>query len=363
MNIDVAAHISTLLYDYDQVIIPGLGAFSTVTKSAEINKFQQISPATKEVTFDKSKTANDSLLAQFIANEHHISTSKAETIISKYVQEVKSNLTNQAVPISNVGRLFLDKNKGITFAPSNTNFFNDTFGLTKIDFSPINRPTTKAAVQPIETPLPAKPKGIKVLLTNIWNDASIRTILVILVFVFIIFQINRFVNDESEIVDPFIIDTQENILDPETTHNPYQNTQEEIPTIITETENIPEQIEAPVEQQTEEEIKEAIEAEKRINLKPEVNSVDVERGIASEPETSTPKDKKTYIIIIGNFQTQANADLAASQVKKAGYVAYMKKVSDKKHRVGVTLSSTKGNLDSQLEKVKKIFPDAWVMNR
>jgi hypothetical protein len=41
----------------------------------------------------------------------------------------------------------------------------------------------------------------------------------------------------------------------------------------------------------------------------------------------------------------------------------MKKINATKHRVGISLSSTETNLDNTVEKIKVIFPDAWVMNR
>jgi nucleoid DNA-binding protein len=350
MKIDVAAHISTLLYEHNRVIIPGLGVFVTVDKPAEINKYQQVSPTTKGIVFDKSKNLKDSLLAQKIATEQQISLTKAHEIISDYVKNVKNNLTTQAVSVSNIGRLFLDANKEITFAPSNTNFSNNTYGLPKLDFSPINRQTKQIAIQPVEIAPIQESNGLKAFFTNIWKDASIRTILVILILLFIIFQISRLVNNDSEILVPFIIDTQENVLDTETTHDPYENTLEEIPTVITEQEEV---------------IEEIIEEDKRINLRPKVNSTNTEQATTEnlpEVEVATT-NKKTIIVIIGNFQTQSNADLAASQVKKAGYIAYMKKLSVDKHRVGIALNIAADDLKPTLEEIKKIFPDAWVMNQ
>lgn len=368
MNIDIAAHISELLYEYDEIIIPDLGAFSTIPKSAKINKFQQISPATKEVIFNKSKTSGDNILIQSIVNKYQISAKEAQEIVATYVQQVKHRIKTQAVSVSNIGRFYLDSNKAINFAPSNHNYSNDAYGLPKLAYSPIKRQAEKTAIQPIEVK-PSKKVGLKHYLKNIWADVSVRTILVIFIFIFIIFQITRFVNDESEIVEPSIIESKDNLIDTETDLNPYEKTVEKSPIIITETDEI-------IQEQIEQEA--AAEVEKRINRKPQPKEADEIKGAEKETaqdetpkketaQDETPKkesaERKNYVIIIGNFSTQANADLAAAQVKKAGYVAYMKTTDSKKHRVGIALSATESSLDSKLEKIKTTFPDAWVMNR
>ncbi len=351
MKIDVAKHISALLYENDKVVIPELGTFLTIQKPAEINKFQQLSPATKEVIFDRYNSIDDRFLIESIANQFQITTKEAEGKVTIFVNEIKNNLPNRAIALNNIGRLFLDKNKEITFAPSNTNFSNDGFGLPKIDYSPIIRQTKKVEVEPIEEIIaPKKRNGINAIIANIWGDTNVRAIVLICILILLVFQISRFINNESEIVEPSIIENNDDVIDSETNIDPYEKTIDNTPQIITETEIIEEEIES-------------VEIDKIINQKPQSNSNEGEKGVTIESPESETSNRKNYIINIGNFSTAENADIATAQVKKAGYVAYIKKISNTKYRVGISLSSTEEGLDIKLDKIKAIFPDAWVMNR
>jgi len=352
MKIDVAKDISALLYENDEVTIPDLGTFSTVQKSAEISKFQQISPATKEVVFQASKTKGNHLLIQAISNKYQISTEEAADIVLTYVKEIKQKLSTKTVAISNIGRLYLDVNKVITFVSSNTNFSNDGYGLPKLDYTPINRQIKKVALTTKETVLQPKDNSFKSFFINLWKDTNTRIIVLTIVCIIMVFQITRFVNQESEIVEPSIIESNDDVIDAETNLDPFEKTIDNSETVITETENI--------------EI-EAKEEDKLINQKPQpVPNEPVENETVKKTFENTEKSissRKNYIINIGNFSTEANADIAASQVKKAGYIAYIKKVNAEKYRVGISLSSSEEGLDNKLEKIKQIFPDAWVMNR
>ena len=67
-------YISKLLYQYDCVIVPGLGGFVANYKSATIQPVQNtFSPPSKGISFNKNLNNNDGLLANFIAQEETVS--------------------------------------------------------------------------------------------------------------------------------------------------------------------------------------------------------------------------------------------------------------------------------------------------
>ena len=66
-------YISELLYQYDCVVVPGLGGFVANYKSATIQPIQNtFSPPSKSISFNKNLNANDGLLANLIAQKEGV---------------------------------------------------------------------------------------------------------------------------------------------------------------------------------------------------------------------------------------------------------------------------------------------------
>lgn len=127
-------YISSLLYDNDCVIIPGLGGFVSNYEPARIegdrNRFM---PPSKKILFNSRLTSNDGLLANHIANIENISYNKAMDIIRRFVGKCIKELDDKGkVRFSGVGILYKDANDKLLFEqdPQN-NYLPEAYGLSQ----------------------------------------------------------------------------------------------------------------------------------------------------------------------------------------------------------------------------------------
>ena len=362
MKINVAEHISTLLYERDRVIIPNLGGFCTTYKSASTEKYGHISPPTKEIYFDEALQFQDDVLIKAIVEQHQISYQEALSEVDNFVQEVKNNIGSNAIVISNIGRLYLDARNEIVLAPSSVNFLEDTFGLPKMNYYPISRNKEKAALlSTAESKRQTDEPAIKKFFLSLWNDQStIAIIAIVLLLIVILPQLSELAKpNEEERINPMIIEDNQNVVDKNKTLKPFEETTvlddvEEATIVPREPEKVGKKEETPkVEEQP----------KKEINNQPENTNEDTNK--VKQNENTTPVSSpttKNYIISVGNFGTQEYADIAIKKVRDAGYKVYTQK-NGVSHRVGIRMTCEPSEIDDKMVKVKDKFPSAWLMNR
>ena len=134
-------YIKDLLYIYECVILPNLGAFVARNTHSIIDESSNIIyPPSKIISFNAGIKENDGLLANHIAMCEYISHEKAIEKINKKIIVYKKNLNQgKELKFKNVGSLSL-KDGSYIFIPSNkVNFLNSSFGLTGFSTSKINR--------------------------------------------------------------------------------------------------------------------------------------------------------------------------------------------------------------------------------
>ena len=86
---NIAGHISKLLYYNDCVIIPGLGGFVTDYAPAKIHpNTHTFFPPSKSILFNAKLTNDDGILMHFIAQEEKISYADAKREINYFVQDL-----------------------------------------------------------------------------------------------------------------------------------------------------------------------------------------------------------------------------------------------------------------------------------
>ncbi len=139
MNFD--KYIKDLLYRYECVILPNLGAFvarNTPSNIDESNKI--IHPPSKIISFNANIKENDGLLANHISICENISHKQATEKINKKIIAYKKALNQEKeLKFKNIGSLSLKDNNYI-FSPSNkVNFLSSSFGLAEFSTSKINR--------------------------------------------------------------------------------------------------------------------------------------------------------------------------------------------------------------------------------
>lgn len=130
MNKGLDKYISELLYDYDCVIIPGLGGIMTNYKPARIENGMAYPPS-KEIRFNKNLTKNDGLLAQSISEAEKLSIRDADAFVHECVEKHLEKLNGgDRVELKKVGVLYVDGYDNLRFEPdTSVNYLRNSFGF------------------------------------------------------------------------------------------------------------------------------------------------------------------------------------------------------------------------------------------
>jgi hypothetical protein len=129
----IARHITSLLYDYECVVIPGFGGFITKTHHAEVHPVKhQFKPPFKEVVFNPHLRTNDGLLLNHIARTENLSYQDAKRRLDRFVLKCLRELGNgRRIAFRKVGVLYYDDQQQIVFeADQSQNFLASSFGLS-----------------------------------------------------------------------------------------------------------------------------------------------------------------------------------------------------------------------------------------
>lgn len=144
---NLAQHITDLLYRYDCVIVPNFGGFVTHKIGAKIQNNTFYAPA-KQIAFNSHLKHNDGLLANYIASVENSSFETASENILLTVNNWTKELQTGVLEITNLGTLCLNKERQIIFEPTTTtNYLTASFGLYSIETSSIKR--NKEHVKPL----------------------------------------------------------------------------------------------------------------------------------------------------------------------------------------------------------------------
>lgn len=128
----IEKHITSLLFQYDCVIIPGLGGFVANHSPSRIQFDSGMAyPPSKGIIFNKNLISNDGLLAETISREENLSYQQSTVQLQNYVLECKTKLSRgERIEFQGLGILFLDEEKNIQFQPDySINFLVESFGL------------------------------------------------------------------------------------------------------------------------------------------------------------------------------------------------------------------------------------------
>lgn len=101
------------------MIVPGLGAFLSVRKSAEIDRDAGLIKCPyREICFNAAIVNNDGMIANSIARRDGVSFEKGESIVEKAVEELSHVLkTSGEVQIGSIGRLERRSDGRVAFIP------------------------------------------------------------------------------------------------------------------------------------------------------------------------------------------------------------------------------------------------------
>ncbi len=141
MNIDITPYIKELLFENNNLVIPGFGALTLKYSPSTIDHVQGLlNPPTKSIQFDENLVVNDGKLIDIIQQKHQVTTEEANRQIAKFVSIMRDQLDRrEMVNIAGVGRLYKDFENNVQFIPDSTNFNKEAFGLPTVNFYPILR--------------------------------------------------------------------------------------------------------------------------------------------------------------------------------------------------------------------------------
>jgi len=148
-------YISELLYRYNCVTVPELGAFLAQMKSAVIHN-NVFSPPSKEISFNEQVVTNDGLLVSHIAAVKNWTYEETLLKVLACAEELKIKLHNkERISLNNIGELWLNENDKIQFQPhSTTNYLTASFGMANFISVPVTREVLKEEVESIEEKTP-----------------------------------------------------------------------------------------------------------------------------------------------------------------------------------------------------------------
>ncbi len=148
----IAKYVGDLLYDYECVVIPGLGGFITEEVPVKINSVtHNFSPPTKKVHFNTHLRVNDGLLVNYVAQHEQIGYKTAKQKVDQFALQCHNALNSgKKIVFKKIGAIYSDANQNIVFEQdTNENYNANSFGLPNLVSAPINRPTDEQKIKDV----------------------------------------------------------------------------------------------------------------------------------------------------------------------------------------------------------------------
>lgn len=148
----IAVYIGDLLYDYECVVIPGLGGFLSRDYPASVHPVKHyFSPPHREIVFNPWLRANDGLLLNHIALNEKLPYHEAKSKLDRFVLKCLAALgEGKRINFRNVGSIYYDKDQQLVFEPdTHQNYLPDAFGLTGFVSPPVKRDDSTIPREPI----------------------------------------------------------------------------------------------------------------------------------------------------------------------------------------------------------------------
>jgi nucleoid DNA-binding protein len=145
----LSQYIKDLLYRYECVIVPGLGAFLTRYQSARIDEeTQTFYPPGKILSFNRQLQTNDGILANYLASNENCSYETALQKIRMTTTSLSAKLLEgETISFDQIGELYLNSEQSVQFVPSELiNFNTNSFGLAPFVSPVIIRESKEAKV-------------------------------------------------------------------------------------------------------------------------------------------------------------------------------------------------------------------------
>lgn len=155
----VTDYLKKLLYQYDCVVVPELGAFLTHYQSASFSESAGLFlPPRKRVAFNEALRLDDGILANYIMLHEPVSREGAQRMISQFVQSLHQTIgSSDRFDLDGIGSFTANEEGRLQFEPSlRHNFFGEAYGLGELPVQLINRqPTLEPVLEAVPMPVTA----------------------------------------------------------------------------------------------------------------------------------------------------------------------------------------------------------------
>lgn len=360
--ITVPDAIRHLLMEEEEVSLPGLGTLRLAPQSASLNSIHGlIAPPAERVEFNDNLVLDDGRLVAALTGVAGREEAEVREELDAFLSNMREILdAGRFFTIEGVGRFSKPHGRQVVFAPTGENFSKASFGLPTLNVQPIRRKeregatgdpmlgTDTALAQPASAPASSQKSGIlynEELRRWLWIVAGAMAILLILAALFRLGQALLADNNAEEVA-------RIERADPP-------------PRLPADRLNVP-----PGPART------PVDADRVApGPPPKLNEADDAAATETDPPPPAPSpDQPTTpppaaplptdnvaLIATGMFGSQRNVEKNINRIEAAGFTSFSRP-EGRLTRIGVRLDyDTEEELFTALERVRRIFPDSFVM--
>lgn len=135
-------YLKKLLYQYDCVVVPELGAFLTHYQPASFSETtRQYLPPRKRVAFNEALRLDDGILLNYIMLHEGIGREQAQRQVGQFVREMRQQVAAQGrFDLDNIGAFSQNDEGRLQFEPGlRHSFFGEAYGMSAISATSLNR--------------------------------------------------------------------------------------------------------------------------------------------------------------------------------------------------------------------------------
>lgn len=149
----VNEYLKKLLYQYDCVVVPELGAFLTHFQSASFSETNSLYlPPRKRVAFNEALRLDDGILANYIMLHEPVTREGAQRHINLFVEELRQQVIQTGrFELEGIGTFTQNDEGKLQFSPSiRHNFFGEAYGMSAVSAQLVNRqPQLEPAIEAV----------------------------------------------------------------------------------------------------------------------------------------------------------------------------------------------------------------------
>ncbi len=152
-------YLKKLLYQYDCIVVPELGAFLTHYQSAVYTETSGLYlPPRKRVAFNEALRFDDGILANYIMLHEPVTREGAQRLVSSFVSDLRMQVeATGRFELEGIGTFTQNEESRLQFSPGlRQNFFGDSYGMSAIPARLVNQQVLpEPAIEAV--PVPTKP--------------------------------------------------------------------------------------------------------------------------------------------------------------------------------------------------------------